>query len=643
MLSNIISILNSGGGSPSFPASDGETDFTMTDIPGINIPDLYIAWNLPAGNNIPLLVFIHGWSGGGQVTGNIDPAAISFLHSHGIGILGVGLRGRNTGVSYANDPAQVDIYRDAFGQEAYDEYASIKYFLENIATPGHVNDQKIIRYGISGAGFGTPVKFTDLYSLVVSWYAMAKYGTYESDPGSAFTGWYTDDVNFEGSIQGAIGGAPKGSAGYAAGIIDARYLSRDHIRSARNILQKIYLYHDTGDTTVKVDHSDLLEDEFIAHAKTYVYNRSTNGDYAHGNADIIFGKYPGLGNSLDWVDDAKALTRPTAPATGTFHVPGFLVLDKSDLKIWIKRYHTNNVASPAAGARDNQGKIFAASVNYNLTNDTYEVTPIFPGAVGDQFFFIEIIRGLKTVQALVSASDVVTLVPKTLNKSPLNLSAYAWKCFFDLSDSDSYILDETGDVSNLIDLTGNGKNFYQQTRATRVPVSASSYLDNGVYQIKGGSGTLATQSNDLLFSGQFTLVCKYDFDAATVGSVNDNLLGRGSGSTSLVNFGTFSGKLQVSFKTESSTFASNQTPSNSNVGVQTMVVTRNASNVVTIKIKNSTNTYTYDMGTHTGNFDLRLLGASGAFTKQFNGDIYKFAAVDALVSDTDVTTILDNF
>ena len=39
------------------PAASGETRFAMTDIPSINIPDLYIAWNLPAGRNIPLLVF----------------------------------------------------------------------------------------------------------------------------------------------------------------------------------------------------------------------------------------------------------------------------------------------------------------------------------------------------------------------------------------------------------------------------------------------------------------------------------------------------------------------------------------------------------------------------------------------------------
>jgi hypothetical protein len=324
-------------------------------------------------------------------------------------------------------------------------------------------------------------------------------------------------------------------------------------------------------------------------------------------------------------------------------VPGFLVLDKSDLQIWIKKYHFNNPASPRASAIFNHGKTYAASVDYNLTNDTYEVTPIFPGAVGDQFFFIEVRRGVKTVQALVSASDVVTLVPKTLAKSPLNLSAYDWKCFLDLSDSDGYVLDETGDVSNIIDLTGTGKNFYQHTRATRVPVSGSAYLDNGLYQIKGGSGTLSTLSNDLLLTGEFTIAIKYDFDAESVVSVADQLLGRGAGGVSQLQFSNFAGRITASFKTETSTLVTQQSVVNSDVGVQTLVLRRNASNEVEIKIKNSTNTYTYAMGAHAGNFDLRVLGAATAFTKQFNGDIYKMAVVDALVNDADTTNILDNW
>lgn len=627
-----------------FPANAGITTFTMTDIPGINIPDLVIAWDLPAGRNLPLLVFVHGWAGGGGVTGNIDDAAIDFLHEQGIGLFSVSLRGRNTGTDYANVTATVEEYRDAFGQEAYDEYASIKYFLNNIVTQGHINEEKIIRYGISGAGFGTPVKIPDLYSLVVSWYAMAKYGTYEGDPGSAFTGWYTDDVNFQGAIQQAVGGAPKGSAGYSAGAIDTYYLSRDHIRAAKNVLQKIYLYHDSGDTTVKVDHSDLLEDEFIANSKTYVYNRSTNGDYAHGNADIIYGEYPGLGNSLDWVDDAKTLVRPTAADTGTFYVPGFLILDKSDLQIWIKKYYTNNPASPKAAAYNNQGKFYAASVVYNLTNDTYEVTPVFPGAVGDQFFFINITRGAKTVQALVAASDVVTLVPKTLAKSPLNLSSYTWKCFFDLTDTDSYILDDASKVSNLIDLTGNGKNFYQHIRATRVAVSSSSYLDNGLYQIKSTSGVLAdSRQNNLVLSGEFTVMVKYDFDAATIGDIsNEGLFGRGGGAESFLRFNTFVGKLQVELMV-GTTFLSSSTPSNTNVGLQTIVIRRNSSNVIEAKIKNTTNTYTYNLGTASSDLDIRFLGTATTTAKEFDGDIYKFAAVNQMLNDTDTTNVLNNW
>lgn len=630
-----------------FPALSGETSFAMNDIPQESLtPELYIAYDIPAGRDIALLVYVHGWASGGGLTGAIDPAAITFLHSNNIGIIGVGLRGRNTGVDFANVSGDIEEYRDAFGLEAYDEYASVKYFLENIVPEGHINTQKIIRWGISGAGFGTPVKIPDLYSLVVSWYAMAKYGTYEGDTRPTLTGWYTDDVNFQGSINNSVGGTPKGSTGYSStnGLIDQRHMSRDHLEGVKNLLQKVYLYHDSGDTTVKVDQSDAIEDELIAQSKTYVYHRSTNGDYAHGEADLINGIYPGAGDSLDWVDDAKTLTRPTVPNTGTVTVCGFLVWDTQDVKIWCKRYKKNFTATPRAAARENQGKTFRLEVTYNLTNETFECQGVWPGVLGDQFFFVDITKGAKRVLALISPTDVVTLQPKTLAKAPRNLTSYSWNVFYDLSDSDSYILDETSDVSNLIDLTGNQNNAFQQTRASRVPVSGSAYLDNGVYILKGTSGTLSTNADGVVYTGEFTFAIKIDPDAASVASLNDLLFGRGSGGASYFALGAFAGKVQVNFDTETGSFLSNSTPANTDVGLQTIVVTRDSSNQVRVKIKNTTNTYDYGViGTSTGDFDLRVVGAASALTKQFNGKIYKFASVGTKISDADVTEILNNW
>jgi hypothetical protein len=421
-------------------------------------------------------------------------------------------------------------------------------------------------------------------------------------------------------------------------------MSRDHLSGVKNLLKKVYLYHDSGDVTVFVDQSDAIEDELIAQSKTYVYNRSTNGDYAHGEADLIDGIYPGAGNSLDWVDDAKTLTRPTVPNTGTVTVCGFLVWDTQDTKIWCKRYKKNFTATPRSAARENQGKIFRVEVTYNLTNETFTCQGVYPGALGDQFFFVDITKGAKRVLALISKDDVVTLQPKTLAKAPLNLTSYSWNVFYDLSDSDSYILDETSDVSNIIDLTGNQNNAFQQTRATRVPVSGSSYLDNGVYLLRGTSGTLSTNADGVVYSGELTFAIKIDPDAASVASLNDLVFGRGAGGLSQFYLATSAGKVQVNFDTETGAFIGNSTPANTDVGLQTIVVTRDSSNQVRVKIKNSTNTYDYGIiGTSSGNFDLRVIGAGTAATKQFNGKIYKFASVGEKISDADITDILDNW
>lgn len=57
----------------------------------------------------------------------------------------------------------------------------------------------------------------------------------------------------------------------------------------------------------------------------------------------------------------------------------------------------------------------------------------------------------------------------------------------------------------------------------------------------------------------------------------------------------------------------------------------------------SYNTASGIFGTLAGNFDLRVLGAGTALTKQFNGAIYKFACCDEYISDADTTDLLNNF
>jgi len=642
---SIINMLMGSGGSGN-PAISGQTTFEMADLGEPNLPDLFIDYDLPAGNNVGLLVYLHGWNSGGGINGAIDPDAVAYLHSNNIGILSPGMRGRNTNVDNSTNGTEVEDWRDASALEIYDIYASIRYFIDNVCPAGKINEDKIFIYGISGGGgnaLGCAVKFPDMFNLIIDWYGMGKYGTYETDPYPATTSWYTDAASFYSSaIQKAANGAPKGSVGYTAGVADHSYIARDHIRFISNLLQPLYIYHAPIDGQVRVLLSDDLEDQLIADSKTYNYYR--NNIYDHDHFDLSPTYYDGV-FGLQWVNDAKTLIRPSLPLTGNINVAGWYKSTTRNFEVFIHYYRKNfNQTTWSDNGRLNQGKSYAAQIAYDVTNNTYEVTPLFGhNSTGDRYFFVSVKNPSGITQwAYITQSDVITISPKTLNKKPLDLN-YDWNVYFDFNDSDSYILDDQGFVSNALDLTGNNNFAFQPTRASR-KAPTSGYLDNAVLQFNGTAGRLATQVDFIQYTGEFTFAIKIDPDAATVGSLNDNLFGRGTGGASLFNLTTFSGKVVVNFDTETGAFISNSTPANSDVGLQTIIVRRDASNQVRVKIKNSTNTYDYGIiGTSAGTFDLRVLGASSALTKQFNGKIYKFAAVADDIGATDADNLLNNF
>lgn len=639
-------------GAAEFPALSGEATFSMDDIPLENIPDLYISYDIPAGENNALLVYVHGWSGGGGIDGGIDPAAISYLHSQGIGILGVGMRGRNTGVDYANDGTDLVAYRDAGALENYDVYASIKHFIENVVPTGQIDKSRISAWVISGgggAGAGCANKFPGLFSTDILWYAISKYGTYDTDPLPSLTSWYTDNDNYEGQIQGAIGSPPKGEGGYTAGNADEYYISRDHITGIGNSPDtKFHIYHDTGDGVVFDDLSDALTAKMLANGQDYEYHHSSNGDYDHDQADLIVGNFslsPQFG--LHWVTDVQTVTRTEIPNSGSLFVPGYVIPLDSDLEpifsFWIKTLRKNNPASPSSQARLNQGKASAATLNYNLTNNTFQ-TQLVKGntSAGDQFKFVDITHGSNHVMALLATNDVVTLEPTTWNTDPVGLSSYDWKYYVDFSSASNYLLDDQSKVSNAWDLTGNSNFMFQEVRATRASIVSGS-LDNGIIKNAGTVGTLNTNVDVLTLTGELTIAFAIDPDAASIGSLSGNIIGKGAGSQSLVQLGNFSGKVQVLFNTESNNGIFNATPSNSNVGKQVWVIRRDASNNVVASCKNSSGTFTYTVGTSAGSFIPKVLGSGASSSKEFSGKIYKAAVSDDRLSDVDVTTLLDTW
>lgn len=631
-----------------YPATTGETAFSFTDnttpqgILGENlIYPLYLTWMVPAKGSLSLLVFLNGWNSGGNY---LPTAAQQYLSDNNIAFVSIGKRGRNTIMpGYVNDnahPGVVEQYRDASGAECYDIYQTIQYFLNNVVVTGQINTQKIFAYGSSGGGgnaIAMASKYPELFSIIVDWFGMSKYGSYPGDPGIAFLGWAVTNTGYTGAIQDSIGGPSVGSIGYTAGVNDAFYPARDHIRGVGNYKGKIYMYHYTGDTDVSVVHSDNLETQLIANGQTYIYHRSAS-IYTHGNFDLlnsIFDSVTPYG--LHWVSDAKTLTAQTLPNSGTLFVAGFVVT--SNFQVWCKRY-IKNVVDP--NIKYNQGRIGATALTYNVSANTYTMTPVFPTSPTEPYMFVYVVVGSIGMNYLVADGDTIAVSPKTLAKKPASLN-YTWTLFYDLSDSDGYVLDDAGNVSNIIDLTGNNRPAWQQTRATRKAITSGG-LSTPIYLLRGTSGTLASNVDSFTLTGTFSLVVKVN--ATTVGT-DFNILGRGTSSLYIGPFGPYT-HTQIVLKINGSTYQGQNNSTNTEAGTGLMVIglRRDSSNNIYMYSKSAAGLFVYGpagvLGNNSSAFDVGSIGGVAA-VNQFNGTIYRVATSSDDIGATDMQTLLNSW
>lgn len=623
----------------------GNATFAMTDIPGENLQyPLFITWDIPEGKNLPLLVYIHGWNGGAGI--DFDTAAIHYLHNQGIGILAVAMRGRNTGLNGANDPAIVETLRDAGALEVYDAYKSIQYFLKSsseLIGDGHIDKNKISIYAISGGGTtagGLAGNFPGLISTNVIFYGVTKMGSYASDPTPSVTSWYTDDSNYQGKIQIAVGGVGKGGLGYTPGITDEYYTSRDKQTSIGNSPNAVtYLYHSSLDVTVLDDLSDVIATRLSNNGQAYHYYHSTTSDYNHGNADLLPGKFkmsPQYG--LHWVNDVRTVQRSQIGNSGTLRVNGYVIPVDNNLEpifqYWIKTNRKNNPAVPASQSRSNQGKIGSASVEYNIMNNTFK-TYLVKGnsTVGDQFNYVDITKGSDNVIALLNTTDTVTLKPTTWNLNPEGIAGC--RAYLDFSNPDYYLNDETGKVSNAFDLSGNKNIAFYNVKASRQTVSGSSIVNPLMY-FAAPSGVLAYPNESFATTGEFTFIISFDPDQTVISSYNETIAGANPAS---IQFANWSGRIVPYVVFSNSQNVSSTSVINSNLGKQVWAFKRDVSGLVTAKCLNSTSTYTYSLGTNNSSFDLKVLGSHNAVRK-FTGKLYKTAYYKTALSDTDISTIL---
>lgn len=643
--------LNSGGAA--FEALSGETSFPLTDssdikgIPGENLnKELYLTWQVPAKGNLKLLVFIHGWASGGQ--NNPGTAVLDYLFENNIAYISIGMRGRNTGVDYANyssepNTGDVEKYRDASGAEIFDIVATTEYFRQYVAAENQIDINKIWLYGISGGGgnsIAAIAKYPNYFAGVVDWFGMSKYAAYPGDPNIAFEGWGRTNLAYQALINYSTGASGINFIGYTAGDIgDAVILGRDHLRALADFKGKIHIYHYTGDGYVSIDHSDELEDVLIANSQDYEYHRSTNSAlYDHGKFDIdetYFDSVTPYG--LHWVADMASISRVPSLSSGTAFVAGFKVFD--DWEIWNKRYrkNTNHVSAPYGG-RYNQGRIGACTVTYNLDTNEFTLTPVYPTTPLEPYSFINIVRDGVSMDYLVASGDTITVSPIALNKKPASLD-YAWKWFHDLSDSDGVVIDDAGNVSNILDLTGNGYLAWQNTRATRKALSGGGLL-NPIYLLRGTSGTLANNVNQATLTGAFTLVVKVNATDVTAG-YNKKILGRGTDSLWIED--RFSGKTQIKISIDATTISNGTSHSNTEIGTGLMVIgiRRTSGGDIYMYSKSAAGLFAYgNRGNNAGVFDVGSIGGVST-TNVFAGTIYRTTGVEADIGDTDMQTLLN--
>lgn len=644
-LMNIISTPAAGG----YTLTTGQTTFPMTDVtapagvPGENlVPELYLRWYVPAKGNLSLLVFLNGWSSGGDFLP--IQSTRDYLTAHNIAIVSIGKRGRNADPGYTTDTGHgtnLENYRDASGIEPFDIYQTVQYFLSNIVTSGQIDTDKIFGYGTSGGGgnvLATASKFPDFFSMIVDWFGMAKYGSYPGDPDSSWKGWALDDVGYQGDIYLATGGPSIGGIGYVTGINDGYYLSRDHIRGIANFKGKLHMYHYTGDGYVAITQSDKLETALIANGQTYAYHRSTSVSlYDHGNFDIedsIFDSVTPYG--LHWVTDAQNLTRTALANSGTMFVAGYVIT--RSFQLWTKRYRNN--ASAYGGYRNNQGRTSACSLTYNVSSNTYQITAIFPTSPLEPYCFVNLIVGSWDIDVMIAENDIITLSPKTLNKQPGGLN-YTWTLFYDLSDTDGYILDDAGNVSNLIDLTGHDRIAWQQTRASRKAVSGGGLL-NPIYLMRSTSGTLNTLVESFQLTGTFSLIVKVN--AVTVGT-SKNILGRGTSGIYIEVKAPYT-KTQIILNIGGTSFQplNNSTNTENGTGLMVIGVRRDSSNNIYLYTKSAAGFFVYGpsgiLGNSANAFDIASIGGVST-TNQFDGTIYRVATSQDDIGATDMQTLLN--
>lgn len=303
----------------------------------VSVTNIYIRCFYKSKQNQPLLILLAGWE---QAPTDFTDATYQRFRDYGFFVAGIGVRG----VSGATGT------RDDSARELQDIIDAIELLKSRF--PGLIDSSKISVVGYSGGGaqvLGLVSKFPDYFAVGVDFFGMSDYGY---DP---VFGWYQQEPTRQATLTTRIGGTPA--------TVPNNYKSRQHLVSAKNFTGKLYIFHDTGDTSVEVNHSQRLVTELNnAGFTNYVYNETESGDpirwlhaLPNSPAQII--------NAEDtFKADCLSLEAQQLPTSGVIEVNGYVKT----------KYFTCWLGN---GTVADNGRNRRATLTYNLTTNEYTIVP----------------------------------------------------------------------------------------------------------------------------------------------------------------------------------------------------------------------------------------------------------------------------
>src|SRR6478736_2966607 len=301
---------------------------------------------------LPVLIIMHGYS---DLPSALGADAYTRFANAGFFVIGVAMRGRVAAGT-----------RDSGGQEVYDIYDVYQGFLTRYAGLGIIDTNRVAISGYSGGGGNTMsfvTRFPDLCPVACSHFGMSDYGYDDT------FSWYAEEPTRRTQLDTDVG-SPRAS-------FTNEYFMRNSVDAiAKNFKGRFHLFHDDQDTSVDIDQSSRVRDEYnglsrVVTSSKYggpasntelLHSVTTTGDSPRWLHDNPSGSAGIIQAEPYWLPYAKTLDIPSLPRSGTLTVRG-----------WVKtRLFTVMLGN---GTTANNGKTRSATLVYDVDANSYQITP----------------------------------------------------------------------------------------------------------------------------------------------------------------------------------------------------------------------------------------------------------------------------